>query len=222
MKKVSLVVLCGLLASCASVPKPATEMGNTLSCEAVSASNACASAIDTLASASNALFAAQNDSASAYAFDGRVAISQGSNGGNARIDWNAASMVAYTIELTAPITAQTWRLEVTPDSATVHGIKGGPRSSDDPAALLKQATGWNIPLDEMRYWLRALPAPGSEATQFVFSKAQTPRVLGFTQAGWTLKFEGGAAGEPPQRIFAKNGASQVRLIIDNWSKKPDQ
>lgn len=220
MKKILAAAGIAALAGCASVPKPTETTPAALTCAAASASPACARVINVLDAASAKLQAAENDVSSGFAFRGRVAISQGSNGGNAGIEWDAESLRTYSVELTAPITSQSWRLDVTPAQATVHGMKGGPRSGSDPTLLLQQATGWTIPVNEMRYWVRALPAPGSAASNFVFGAVNAARPLGFTQAGWTLKFEGGEAGGPPQRIFANKGESQVRLIIDTWSNPP--
>lgn len=218
MKRSLCFAAIAVLAGCATVPKPSGQNAAALTCASPASSESCAVAIDTVNAAATRLRSLEHDPASGFVFNGRVAISQAGNGGNAGIEWYADSMAAYTVALSAPITAQSWRLDVTPATATVHGMKGGPRTGTDPAALLKQATGWTIPVGEMRYWVRALPAPGSAATDFAFSAGAAPRVLGFTQAGWKLTFEGGEAGGPPQRIFAGSGENKVRLVIDTWSK----
>lgn len=218
MKKSMLMFALVALAGCATVPKPSAETGATITCSGASTSPACERAIGGLNQSSARLKAIQSDAASAFAFRGRIAISQGSQGGNAGIAWDAQSFETYQVELSAPVTSQSWQLEVTPAGSTVLGMKGGPRSGRDPVDLLKQATGWTIPVDDMRYWVHALPSPAASATAYVFSAGAAPRVIGFTQSGWTLKFEGGEAGGPPQRIFARNGTGQVRLVIDSWLK----
>ncbi len=222
MYKWSLALGVAALSSCASVPKPSTTPAAAVTCASATTSSTCASALDALNRASEKLHAIESDASSGFALEGRVAISQGRDGGNANIDWRAETLRTYTVALSAPITGQSWRLEVTPAQATVHGMKGGPRSGADPTALLKQATGWTIPVTEMRYWIQARPAPGVETTDVVFQDAAATRLLGFTQSGWTLSFEGLDAEGLPRRIFARKGDNQVRLIVDQWAQTPSR
>ena len=49
------------------------------------------------------------DTVPAWAFRGRVAISEGRNGGNGRIDWQQRGD-AYQVSLAAPVTRQSWQL----------------------------------------------------------------------------------------------------------------
>ncbi|PPU04753.1 lipoprotein insertase outer membrane protein LolB [Xanthomonas arboricola] len=158
----------------------------------------------------------------AWSFQGRVAISKGSNGGSGRIDWQQDG-AQYRVQLSAPVTRQSWVL--TGDTASgggrLEGLDGGPRSGPDAEQVLLEATGWTIPVKQMPDWVRALRIAGAERADL--DAAGRPRTL--QQDGWTIDFLAWApagAGQPelPQRIEARNGEAKVRLLVDQWTVSP--
>ncbi len=156
-----------------------------------------------------------------WAFQGRVAINKGRNGGNGRIDWQQQG-AGYQISLAAPVTRQSWQLNGgAGQPARLEGLDGGPRSGDDAGQVLLQATGWEIPVDQLPDWVRGLPAQGAQAPEHLgFDAEGRPRVL--RQQGWQVDFLDwypAEAGRPslPRRIEAVNGDAKVRLIVDEWS-----
>lgn len=156
-----------------------------------------------------------------WAFQGRVAINKGRNGGNGRIDWQQQG-AGYQISLAAPVTRQSWQLSGgAGQPARLEGLDGGPRSGDDAGQVLLQATGWEIPVDQLPDWVRGLPAQGAQAPDHLgFDAEGRPRVL--RQQGWQVDFLDwypAEAGRPslPRRIEAVNGDAKVRLIVDEWS-----
>ena len=42
------------------------------------------------------------------------------------------------------------------------GLEGGPRSGPDAEALLREATGWDIPVTRLADWVRAVGLDGAE------------------------------------------------------------
>ncbi|MGE8286939.1 MAG: lipoprotein insertase outer membrane protein LolB [Stenotrophomonas sp.] len=157
----------------------------------------------------------------AWAFQGRVAISKGRNGGNGRIDWQQQGG-GYQISLAAPVTRQSWQLSGGDGQpARLEGLDGGPRSGDDAGQVLAEATGWEIPVEQLPDWVRGLPAQGAIAPEHLgFDVEGRPRVL--RQQGWQvdyLDWYPAEAGRPalPRRIEAVNGDAKVRLIVDEWS-----
>lgn len=160
----------------------------------------------------------------AWSFQGRVAISKGSNGGSGRIDWQQDG-AKYRVQLSAPVTRQSWVL--TGDTASgagrLEGLDGGPRSGPDAEQVLLEATGWTIPVNQMPDWVRALRIVDAGAERADLDAAGRPRTV--QQDGWTIDFLAWApagAGQPelPQRIEARNGEAKVRLLVDQWTVSP--
>lgn len=145
---------------------------------------------------------------------GRVAISNGEQGGNARVEWIERGLRDYSVTLSAPVTRQSWRLDVANGQAVISGIEGGPRSSPDAALLLRQATNWDIPVDSLRWWVRGQTAPMPPATRYVFTADGA--LFGLDQDGWRIQFERTGDEILPKRITATRGDSRVRLVIDQW------
>lgn len=150
----------------------------------------------------------------AWGLEGRLAVSTGDQGGSGRIEWTQAGD-RFDVVLSAPVTRQGWRLSGGPGQARLDGIEGGPRTGTDAAALLLEATRWDIPVQSLASWLRGLPAPGAAArTTF----AADGRLARLEQAGWTIDYAWPAgAGDLPARLDARRDAARVRLVIDRWT-----
>ena len=152
---------------------------------------------------------------SAWEFQGRLAISQAGNGGNARIHWRQDGD-HFDISLSAPITSQSWRLLRDGTGVSLLGMDGGTRRGDDAEALLFEATGWRIPIQAMSRWVRGMRAQGP--ANFSSEPGGLPALI--NQDGWAVEYRAWVPGTPPlpQKLFASQGQASVRLIIEQWQK----
>lgn len=168
--------------------------------------------------------AAANDAARAaiadWRIEGRVAISNGSQGGSGRLDWSQQAG-RYDISLSAPVTRQGWRLSGDALRATLEGVAGGPRESADVEALLLAATGWDIPVRAMVDWVRGIGAASQDhgPARLLHGTGNLP--VSLEQAGWRIDYrDWHAAGDGlpalPRRIEAQRGEAKVRLVVDRW------
>ena len=168
--------------------------------------------------------AARQDAARAaladWSLSGRVAISGGRQGGSGRIDWTQQGG-RYDITLSAPVTRQGWRLGGDARHARLDGIQGGAREGDDVEALLRDATGWDIPVRALVDWVRGVPADASAFgdPRMAYGAGQLPASL--EQAGWRIDYRewhAAATDRPalPRRIEAQRGDARVRLVVDDW------
>lgn len=157
-----------------------------------------------------------------WSLSGRVALSNGSRGGSGRIEWLQRG-AQFEVALSAPITHQGWRLRGDAGSAVLEGLDGGPRRGSDPAALLRDATGWDIPVAALGSWVRGARAPGGGAAQLQFDV--DGRLSGLQQDGWALDYSDWRqqpdGGELPMRINAERDAARLRLVVDDWRTGPD-
>ena len=148
---------------------------------------------------------------------GRVAISNGRKGGSGRIDWQQQGD-AYAVSLSAPITRQSWRLSGDPQGARLEGIEGGPREGADAAQLLREATGWEIPVAALGDWVRGMSAQG--LAQAVMQFDAEGRLSHLEQDGWSIDYRWPEAATTmpvlPQRVDAVKGEAKVKLIVDEW------
>jgi outer membrane lipoprotein LolB len=153
-----------------------------------------------------------------WGLQGRVALSNGREGGSGRIDWSQDGP-RYDVALSAPITRQSWRLSGDGQAATLEGLAGGTRSGPDAQALLQDATGWTIPVAALAAWVRGAAAPGLPAARLHYGL--DGRLARLDQAGWTIDYtdwrpDPELGTELPGRLTAVRDAARVRLVVDAW------
>lgn len=153
-----------------------------------------------------------------WTLQGRVALSNGRDGGSGRIDWNQDG-IGYTVALSAPITRQSWRLVGGADGATLEGLGDGDRHGSDAQALLRDATGWTIPVDALASWVRGAAAPDLPAARLQYGL--DGRLARIEQAGWTIDYaawqsQPAFGTELPGRLTAVRDQARVRLVVDAW------
>jgi len=149
-----------------------------------------------------------------WSLSGRIAISDGKDGGSGRIDWKQHGS-DFDIRLSAPVTRQSWRLVREGTSVRLEGLKGGTIEGTDAQALLYQALGWLVPVDALAAWARG--ARATTDAQLQFGADGLPVLL--NEDAWTVEYRAWDAGSDPPRpkkVFASQGDAKVRLSVDSW------
>jgi outer membrane lipoprotein LolB len=152
----------------------------------------------------------------AWSMSGRVAVSNGKDGGSGRIEWKQAGD-RYDVSLSAPVTRQSWRVSGGQGEAVLEGLQGGPRTGPDAGALVFEATRWRIPVEALADWLTGT-AHGDGRLHY----GADGRVDRIDENGWVVLYSDwlrpeGATVELPGRIEATQGDSRVRLVVDQWT-----
>ena len=161
-----------------------------------------------------ALLAQQPD----WSLQGRVALSNGRDGGSGRIDWQQVG-ARYDVSLSAPVTRQSWRITGDESHARLEGIADGPLEGEDPAALLREATRWDVPVTALASWVRGVPADEARHGGADVAFGPDGRLATLRQAGWTVQYSAWRAEgavELPQRLEASRDEAKVRLVVDAW------
>ncbi|MGH8077591.1 MAG: lipoprotein insertase outer membrane protein LolB [Lysobacter sp.] len=158
----------------------------------------------------------------AWSLQGRIAVSNGRKGGSGRIDW-LQDGGRFDVSLSAPVTRQSWRLSGDSAWARLEGLDGGMRDGPDAVGLLREATGWEIPLTALVDWIRGVRAQGADKASAVYGL--DGRLQRIEQGGWTIDYHWPLPGSDialnsaqslPVRLDARRGDASVRLIIDQW------
>lgn len=210
------LAFAALAAGCASVPPalPGPGAGTVVCSGAALAAEPCASRI----AAQQARAEHMRTGQPAWRLNGRAAIKTAERGGNVHVDWQQHGPETYRITLSAPVTRQSWRLDVDRGMATVSGLPDGPLSGPDAAKLLLHATGWQLPLEPLRAWLMGLPAAAPPARAYMFDgDAASSGLVGLEQDGWRIRFQHDDGQSLPRRIDAESddGRASVRLIVES-------
>ena len=155
-----------------------------------------------------------------WGMTGRVALSNGKDGGSGRIEWRQGDGRMQVI-LSAPITRQSWTLAIDAGEATLDGVPDGPLRGPEAGALLRAATGWDIPVAALGCWVRGAQAGAVRfgAPRIGFGAGLLPSRI--EQGGWVVDYADWKADpvsglSMPGRINAQRGEDRVRLVVDRW------
>lgn len=148
-----------------------------------------------------------------FALAGRIGVNNGRSAGSANFDWQQHQR-QLEFELRIPLSGTTWRLTGRPGGYLLDDGKGGTRGGRDAGALLTEATGWQIPVEALHWWVRGARDPGARA-QIRYDADGRPAEL--QQHGWTLSYRAWDAGlDLPTRLIARRGSDEVRVAVLRW------
>lgn len=152
-----------------------------------------------------------------FSLQGRIAVSNGKDGGSGRFYWEQRG-AAFTLRFLAPVGAQNWRLESQPGQALLIESNGAVRVATSADELLRRELGWHLPSRALRFWILGMRAPESVAEAIV----RDGQLGQLRQDGWTidyLRFDQNAPALPT-KLFASNGKHEVRLSVREWDFEP--
>lgn len=89
-------------------------------------------------------------------------------------------------------------------------------AAQDAGELTQRILGWRLPLDGLRYWVLALPAPGNKAG---IEHDENGQVSVMRQDGWAIRYTRYAARTPdslPLRLTMQREEVEIQLLIDEW------
>ena len=145
-----------------------------------------------------------------------IAVSDGRDGGSGELQWKQDG-TAFDFVVRAPVTGRTWHLSGDAGNATLEGVEPRPVSGADAERLLRERVGWDVPLADLRSWVRGLRAPGTSA-DVQYDGRNLPAVI--AQSGWKIEYRDWfSERDPPlpRKVFASRGNTRVRLAIESWS-----
>ncbi len=159
-----------------------------------------------------------------WSFAGRVAVNANGKGGSGRIDWQQTGQ-GYLVALSAPVTRQSWRLsgDLQTSAARLEGLEGGPREGADADRLLREATGWDIPVASMVHWARGVADPSTAPEGVEYDTQGRLRTL--SQQGWRVDYldwfpAEGTQPVMPRRMEARREGATVKVAVDQWQLAP--
>jgi outer membrane lipoprotein LolB len=99
----------------------------------------------------------------------------------------------------------------------LEGVDPQPDEDSDAQRLLHDRLGWDVPLADLRAWVRGLRASGSPAS-VQYDEANLPAVI--EQDGWRVEYRDWFADRNPplpRKVFASRGDARVRMAIESWN-----
>ncbi|MGC8121337.1 lipoprotein insertase outer membrane protein LolB [Marinobacter sp. VGCF2001] len=157
-----------------------------------------------------------------WQLQGKLAVKQPSDSGTALINAWRQQGERYDLTLSSSFLGMgTTRLQGVPGFIELTLTNGDIYQSSDPEHLVAAATGWNLPIDNLAWWIRGLPAPDGDF-RLLFDEQRQLAII--RQGGWEIRYDrwqGFIDNLPalPARITALNGDKRVRVVISQWQQE---
>lgn len=150
---------------------------------------------------------------------GKLAVRQPSDSGTAIINHWIQEGEAYDLALSSSFLGMgSTTLKGVPGFIELTLSNGETYRSGDPEALVKAATGWQLPLQSLTWWIRGLPAPDGDFRLLFDDKGELVMIR---QAGWEIRYDrwhGPQGDRPalPARVTALKEQKRVRVVVSSW------
>ena len=146
---------------------------------------------------------------------GAIAARNNKKGWTATFDWEQRGMDEYQIRLFGPLGGGTVLID---RKKGLTSYRDGQQvsASRDANSLLKQKTGIALPVANLYYWARGLPAPGSlKAVKYDSLK----HMKSFQQAGYTVEYLSTMTVngiDLPKQIKLQGKGILIKVAIKQW------
>lgn len=121
----------------------------------------------------------------------------------------------YTIQLSGPLNIA--GVQLRGNSQNVALWRGGKWNyANTPETLMKQQLGWYLPISNLYYWVRGLPAPGIPAKE---QHDQFGHLSDLQQQGWQITYQAYQTRgnvDLPRKIYLNNQGLHAKLVIKQW------
>ncbi len=160
----------------------------------------------------------------AWDLQARVAVRAGADSGQGALSWERRAS-GQRFVLRGPLGQTLARLTLDEAGARLEDGRQESRRAANAEELLHEASGWHVPLAQLDWWVRGLPAPGPIAAE---ERDGDGRLLHLAQSGWDVRFGDhrrfGPYELPGSLVLSITVAAaeriETRLVIDHWSFPP--
>ncbi|VEG91345.1 lipoprotein insertase outer membrane protein LolB [Legionella spiritensis] len=153
---------------------------------------------------------------SSWEISGAMAARNKNKAWTASINWLQRGANNYQIRLFGPLGSGTVMID---KKGSVVTYRDGPKTvtSNNPDQLLQEQTGIRLPVNNLYYWVRGLPAPGK--VQSVKHDRYNHLIL-LRQDGYTIEYPGYTSvknTDLPSRIKLQGKGIFIKMVIKKWS-----
>lgn len=152
--------------------------------------------------------------------NGKLGIRTRDDNGSASLKW-AQQIASYQINLSGPLGQKRMIITGTPNRVRLEQSGSEPLEARSAEALIKKAAGWTLPVAQLTYWVRGLPAPKQRITRL--QQNETGLIAQLEQGGWSITYNnyknyplGHHTFSLPGKITAEHQDVRLVLVIRDW------
>lgn len=150
-----------------------------------------------------------------WEMQGRVGMSNGSDGGSGSMDWLQHGE-QLQFDFRGPFGSGA--LDIKGDGKALHvkSSRGDDFVTSNPERDFMRLLHVPLPVLRMRYWVVGLPAPKAAFTRQIGAQGQLEQLA---QLGWQISYFAYAnfdGHDLPTRLLIQRGKVRIKLVIDQW------
>ncbi len=151
---------------------------------------------------------------------GKLGVRTSDESGSASLKWDQQA-TRYQINLSGPLGQKRMIITGEPGSVRLEQTGEPMQQAKTAEALIKKSVGWTLPVAQLAYWVRGVPAPKLRITHF---QQNTNGLLDqLHQGGWIITYSNyrdhhynGLTLPLPGKITAEYKDVRLILAIRNW------
>lgn len=147
--------------------------------------------------------------------EGKIAVQTARDSGSATINWTQNNE-QYVVSLYGPLGTNGIKLIGKPGKILLITAKGQRFSARTPEGLLAKQWGFNLPVSNLKYWIRGLEVPNEPANKQL---DRYGRLKQLDQNGWHVQYLSYNNNYPfdlPNKIFITSPSLKTKIIIYKW------
>jgi outer membrane lipoprotein LolB len=153
----------------------------------------------------------------AWRLNGRIGISTDSESWTASVYWQQQENSSYQLRLNMPLGQGALLLEGDKKGVIMRTADNKTYQAANADALISEVLKLDMPVTNLQFWIRGLPAPDSVVDRYLLNDKKQLRDL--QQEGWFISYlhyvnVNGIA--LPKKIFMENQSFKVKIAIFEW------
>ena len=153
-----------------------------------------------------------------WQISGKIGIQAPQDSGSGTLFW-LQRQDYFDIRLSGPLGRGATRLTGRPDAVALEVAGQGRFEAESPEALVESQLGWQLPVSNLLWWVRGLPAPDSRSR---IALDASGRLASLQQDGWDVQYLGYVEEDGytlPNRIKLAGKDLRITLVVKDWQPR---
>ena len=161
---------------------------------------------------------AQISTIDGWQISGKIGIQAPQDSGSGTLFW-LQRQDYFDIRLSGPLGRGATRLTGRPEAVALEVAGQGRFEAESPEALVESQLGWQLPVSNLLWWVRGVPAPDSRSRVQLNADGRLARLQ---QDGWDVEYlsytdEDGFS--LPSRIKLAGRDLKITLVVKDWQPR---
>lgn len=155
-----------------------------------------------------------------WELSGKLGVRTRAESGSASLKW-AQQLADFQINLSGPLGQKRMIITGTPGKVRLEQTGSAALEARNAETLIKKAAGWTLPVAQLTYWVRGVPAPKQRITHL--QQNESGLIAQLQQGGWSIAYNNyknyhhhNQTFSLPGKITAEHDDVRLILVIRDW------